>query len=548
MRAKSILLPGCAVALLFVLPDPAGAWEPVAPGIDYQSFVLPDPNQVYVARLDRDNTGVFIDSTIGQGTVSAGLETVSGMAARYDDTICYWGQVWGTRRDVKVAVNGDFFTLDGISTSGQIISGWYAKRYGELTGGSGFAWQLDRDAYIGQCVQHVASKQKLTFVDTGQSMNIDGVNVPRSENDLIIYTPQYAATTPGLPTTYVGVNLVVEMARPAMVLPTPTYASGIVREIRMNALNTPIPFDHVVIQAHGTAQTTLLANVGVGDEIGISQEIRHFEHDCATSLPLDWTKTYASVGGSFHFLMGGVVQSSSDPGATQRHPRTAIAYNADYIFFIVVDGRSAESVGMSMTELGNFCIAELAATEGINQDGGGSSAMWIDGQIVNVPSDGTERAVANGWVMAVAQPRDQSTRFVAGEYCRATTGTHLRLGPGANYATTDLMLAGAPGVIQDHALSGVRATGTNWWKIVSGPRIGWMDDAHLARGAKPGDLDADGDVDEGDLALWVDCLSGPVEAEIPPGCDAVTFADADLDGDADVDLADFSGFTRALTP
>ena len=92
-------------------------------------------------------------------------------------------------------------------------------------------------------------------------------------------------------------------------------------------------------------------------------------------MPLDWTKTYAAVGGSYHFLNNGVVQSFTDPGATARHPRTAVAYDANYVYFVVVDGRSPVSVGMNMTELGNFCINYLGAMEGINQDGGGSSTM-----------------------------------------------------------------------------------------------------------------------------------------------------------------------------
>jgi endonuclease/exonuclease/phosphatase family metal-dependent hydrolase len=55
----------------------------------------------------------------------------------------------------------------------------------------------------------------------------------------------------------------------------------------------------------------------------------------------------------------------------------------------------------------------------------------------------------------------------------------------------------------------------------------------------PGDIDADGDVDLGDHAVFVDCLTGPV-AGVLAGCDS-----ADLDDDGHVDLADF-GLLMAL--
>ena len=124
--------------------------------------------------------------------------------------------------------------------------------------------------------------------------------------------------------------------------------------------------------------------------VQISQEIRHYEHDCSTAYAWDWTKTYAAIGGSYHFLKEGVVQTFTDPGATLRHPRTAVALDDDYIFFVVVDGRSAQSIGMNMTELGNFCRDYLGAVEGVNKDGGGSSTLWVDGEVKNEPSDGTD--------------------------------------------------------------------------------------------------------------------------------------------------------------
>ena len=38
-------------------------------------------------------------------------------------------------------------------------------------------------------------------------------------------------------------------------------------------------------------------------------------------------------------------------------------------------------------------MVDLGAVHAMNLDGGGSSAMWVDGQLVNRPSDGGERNV-----------------------------------------------------------------------------------------------------------------------------------------------------------
>jgi hypothetical protein len=54
----------------------------------------------------------------------------------------------------------------------------------------------------------------------------------------------------------------------------------------------------------------------------------------------------------------------------------------------------------------------------------------------------------------------------------------------------------------------------------------------------PGDLDADGDVDLCDAAAVVSCLSGPISAIPPAGCDPAIFEGADLTNDGDVDCAD----------
>jgi hypothetical protein len=84
-----------------------------------------------------------------------------------------------------------------------------------------------------------------------------------------------------------------------------------------------------------------------------------------------------------------------------RHPRTAIGWTArGHLLFVLVDGRQAPfSDGMSLDEMTQL-FRRLGATDALNLDGGGSSAMVVQGRVVNRPSDATgERAVGNALVL-----------------------------------------------------------------------------------------------------------------------------------------------------
>lgn len=77
-------------------------------------------------------------------------------------------------------------------------------------------------------------------------------------------------------------------------------------------------------------------------------------------------------------------------------PRTAIGVTADgRILIVVVDGRDAGySRGATMTELADILVS-LGAETAYNLDGGGSSELWFNGDVVNRPSNGGERATSD---------------------------------------------------------------------------------------------------------------------------------------------------------
>lgn len=77
-------------------------------------------------------------------------------------------------------------------------------------------------------------------------------------------------------------------------------------------------------------------------------------------------------------------------------PRTAVGViDENHLVFVVVDGRqSGYSAGVTITELADIMI-DLGASTAYNLDGGGSSTMYFDGEVINSPSNGGERATSD---------------------------------------------------------------------------------------------------------------------------------------------------------
>lgn len=118
-----------------------------------------------------------------------------------------------------------------------------------------------------------------------------------------------------------------------------------------------------------------------------------------------------AVGGFPILVRGGAEVAGLDSAgaatfAPVRHPRTVVAVAAAgrRLMLVTVDGRQpGHSAGMTLRELARLAL-DLGASDAINLDGGGSTAMavakWTDGgwryPVVNRPSDPQgERAVGN---------------------------------------------------------------------------------------------------------------------------------------------------------
>ena len=90
-------------------------------------------------------------------------------------------------------------------------------------------------------------------------------------------------------------------------------------------------------------------------------------------------------------LLGGNGEALTtfDSELTDRHPRSAIGYYAPgHYCFVVVDGRqTGYSVGMRLTELSSLFV-KLGCKQAYNFDGGATSVMIFQGNVVNQPYKG----------------------------------------------------------------------------------------------------------------------------------------------------------------
>lgn len=484
MHSKQWLV--AITAVVAAPPIGLAQWADVAPGISYRQMDLPGPVKVFITRADRSQNTWTIDSMTSKGTVKGGFETVPDMVRRYDDSVTWDGR----RYEVKAAINGEFYDgRTGYSFGGQVISGWYVKRFTDDGGMSAFFWTSDRRCAIGGDVHNGPRLQQVIFADKGE-MNINALNKQRGKDELALYTSHWDSTTG---TDNDGVEVLIRMAEPIAVNPKAPGNRGIIVKVAEDTGSTPIPFDCVVLSATGTAAPRLLQHAKVGSAVHFRMRLEDVGVERIRLRPADWHNVWGCLADTQNLLVDGYVPrhweakaarlaaEGKKHGSVVQDPRTAIAFNKDYVFFIVIDGRSEESIGMTYTETAEFCKNELTADYAVMQDGGGSSTMWVDGQVKNTPSGkgkderrGLLRPVANGYLMAVVHPPKLSQAFKTGSPIKAKREIELRLGPGSQHGAVAKVASGSAGKILAHKLNGVQAKGENWWRVQFDSNEGWI--------------------------------------------------------------------------
>ncbi|HET6612323.1 MAG TPA: phosphodiester glycosidase family protein [Kofleriaceae bacterium] len=168
--------------------------------------------------------------------------------------------------------------------------------------------------------------------------------------------------------------------------------------------------------------------------------------------------TFALVSGFPELVVEGqALETFPDRGDTDvRNPRTAMGLSQDRKTFmlVVVDGRGT-SVGMTGGELATL-MKDLGAYTAFNLDGGGSTQMWLDKSgVLNDPSDGSPRAVANLWgVFTDGMGQQQSSCIVAppadaGMPDTPDAGSAMEADAGAENPATDGATDPGPGLMTE---------------------------------------------------------------------------------------------------
>lgn len=362
------------------------------PGMTAAKYDIPAlPLKVSVVEMDLTNPYIVMETCLG-AEKAVGSETPVNMAARNNRP----------GHEVVGAVNGDFFMTSPSNEVGLPLSG--QVRDGELVLSSHNRACLVLDNDNRPYIDRLTFTGTVTSGETTFALNL--VNRMRyayeniAANQSILFTRSYG------PVTYDGSSDgKMVLLRPAGD-PFTWSANGVERCIIEDIFDakgsTTIPDGKAILWLKGT-YANHAASLHVGDELSVSFRLT------LNNEPGD-VNIHQLIGGSNHIIMQNG-QFCED--WAERHPRTAIGFNADStrLYFVVVDGRHLTSVGVTLLEMKGIFDA-LGAVNAVNLDGGGSSCILVNDEVLNHPSDGPVRAVGNGCLFVSVAPQDDEIGII----------------------------------------------------------------------------------------------------------------------------------------
>jgi hypothetical protein len=347
-----------------VFAFPAAA-QPVAlmPGVTYErrvEFTAHGPKAIHVL-IGPKPGGLYALKPVLSNNTLLGRERVSAMQRRVSASATVAG------------INGDLFAWQQGFPSGMLIQDGVlhaSPNPGRSSIGIGAdgRLQVERVSLFG------------TWQGLGQRRAINGIN--KSTGSVVLYTPAWGPTTPAVTGT-------VEATLSAFPSATArSDLSGLVAQVKSNG-GTPIPANGAVLVARGAQGARLAGEAPVGQTVRVRLTLRP-----------DWSTVVDALGGGPLLVRGGkpVFRAQEEFSTYQlslRHPRSAVGQTADgRVVLLAIDGRQpGYSVGMTNFELA-LALMRFGVVTGAALDGGGSTTMAYDGKVLNRPSDGSERAVA----------------------------------------------------------------------------------------------------------------------------------------------------------
>jgi len=346
---------------------PQPPWPRVGPGLEYHHIRRGNqPWSVHVLKIDRSHRELTFTTQLARGHIFD-LAPVSQQIRQLPENL----------GEPLAAVNGDFFRIRPGPYRGDPL-GLHIVR-GELVSSP-----IGTSFWLDPCgLPHIEEvTPRFRAVGPGDLNLTFTLNQQRLPDKAVLYTPTLGPST----RTSSGRELILEQVddKPWLPLRPGGRYQARLKAIRQQG-NTPLSPDIMVLSI-GPGLDKNLPPIRVGDQITLSLRTHP-----------DLTGVQTALGGGPILLRQGKPRTWKSP--QPRHPRTVVAWNREFIFLFVVDGRQPGlSIGMTYPEMATMLL-QLGCQEALNLDGGGSSTFWLDGRLMNSPSDGRERHVANALIL-----------------------------------------------------------------------------------------------------------------------------------------------------
>jgi hypothetical protein len=349
----------------------------------------------FVAEIDRKSSNVHLQVCIALDKV-LGKETVPSIAQRKSKD----------GKKVLVAINGGFGVLGDFGGLAGISHNLFVQD-GELISGpipEDVCFGVTRD---GRFLMGYP-RMEAAVIFNNRNIPIEAVNNrmrgdQRRDYNSILYTPRFNHSTHTNDRVYEAVMIGAQIPL------IPKYQSDVVLTSMGKEGDREIPPNGFVLSVRPRIYDDLFSQLQEGQRGKIEIRLE----------PDEWNDVVQAIGGNYMLVEDGRLSKfmketllsdrSHKPG--RRHdnivishePRTALGFNDEKLFLIVVDGRQGGySTGMTTYEVAQVLI-ELGAKQAMNLDGGASSTFYADGEVLNRPSGGDLRKVLNA-VLIVNYP------------------------------------------------------------------------------------------------------------------------------------------------